>query len=758
MYKFFLFLIAFLGSVALLAQNINKCGTPVQPEMMSWLKKHIKNPVNYRDEDVYMPIQFHLVAKSDSTGYFTANGALNMLCDVNEQYKKAKVGFQFYNNGAFNFINKDEYYVQNFLQGYQMFNQYNFPNVINVYLVEDPDGRCGYFGYGADGIAIAKSCAGEASTVLAHELGHFFSLPHTFSGWENQNPPSDSNKERANGSNCSESGDNFCDTPADYFSEGWQCPYNGNPVLDPDQQAIDPDGSLFMAYSSDNCQNRFSPQQLIAMNAYLNQVRTNLLNYPKPNTTPVGDSYAVYPANGDLKVPYNNVLLTWTPAFNAQNYYLDIRTGNKIVFSNFVNNNLVVFNNFKPNTTYVWTVKPLSKGYYCATGISNTFKTTNSNVLHLNSINVVMPLCSNPSSGSITPSISGGLEPYEYQWNNGTTLPVAENIIQGNYYLTITDQQNDTLKLKIKLPAPPNFSTKIVQTNNNTATAQVSGGSLPYTYLWSNQETTQTAVNLPTQNVHVIVKDAFGCTDTAYFNIADMETQIVHNTCYNQNSGSINLSISNGSAPFTYHWSTGSTANNINQLEAGQYSLSVKDADNNELQLYYEIMDPIPLQAKVSVSDNNASVAVAGGTPDYLFLWDTEYSIYDTISNLPPNHYKLTVTDFYGCEVSKEFDIYALAVPTAAKAAPINLYPNLISTQQTLNLQAKQLPNTLLAISCFNSSRQQVFTTNVSTNSQSYANFKLPLNLSNGLYTLQIIAKQNNNISTTQHLKFMLLK
>ena len=199
----------------------------------------------------------------------------------------------------------------------------NVPNTVNVYFVADPAGNCGYFTPYRDGVAIAKSCAGNNSTTLAHELGHFFSLPHTFSGWENNTTPANPEKvTRGVGANCNAAGDGFCDTDADFLSERWSCPYLGV-KLDQTGTPYHLDSSIYMSYSSDNCQSRFSAQQINKMQNNLHTAgnRAGIYNTVAPPSVAMDSVKFIYPTD-TIYANLNKVV--WHSVPGADYYYVRV--------------------------------------------------------------------------------------------------------------------------------------------------------------------------------------------------------------------------------------------------------------------------------------------------------------------------------------------------------------------------------------------------------------------------------------------------
>lgn len=270
-----------------------------------------------------IPLSIHIVGKTNGTGYYELEKLFPLICNLNTHF--APVNFYFYIAWPITYINNDNYYEHDFSDGYQMMLGNNIANTVNVYFVQDPAGNCGYFSPGPDGVAIGKSCAAVNSTTLTHELGHFFGLPHTFSGWENGSTPS--NPERVTrsgtGANCSFAGDGFCDTDADYLSSRWNCPYTGAPLTDPSGAAVTPDGTLYMSYADDACTNRFSTQQITYMQNNLYNNRSNLLQQSSAPYSTLDTPHIVYPTP---MMYSNDKTVRWNKVPGAQYYFVKLST------------------------------------------------------------------------------------------------------------------------------------------------------------------------------------------------------------------------------------------------------------------------------------------------------------------------------------------------------------------------------------------------------------------------------------------------
>ena len=142
----------------------------------------------------YVPVWFHLVANSDGTGRASMIKILEMLCELNRLYSVNGVELQFYIKGVNNIDNTSLYTSPRSFGGNNVMQTFRKADGINVYFVSNADGTqtsgtvLGYYSPTDDWLVMINSQASLGGAVtIAHEVGHFFSLPHTFLGWESLN-------------------------------------------------------------------------------------------------------------------------------------------------------------------------------------------------------------------------------------------------------------------------------------------------------------------------------------------------------------------------------------------------------------------------------------------------------------------------------------------------------------------------------------------------------------------------------------------
>jgi gliding motility-associated-like protein len=272
------------------------------------------------------------------------------------------------------------------------------------------------------------------------------------------------------------------------------------------------------------------------------------------------------------------------------------------------------------------------------------------------------------SNGSATATPSGGSPSYTYVWNNGQTTQTATGLSQGNYTVTVTDANNCSVAGTVSVSgtsAPTVTATATQATcgnNNGSATAAPSGGTPGYSYTWNNGQTTQTATGLGIGIYTVTITDANGCTaitTTPITNANGPSATLTVNgnvLCFGGNDGSATATPSGGSPAYTFVWSNGQTTQTATGLSAGNYTITVLDANACAVISTLSITQPALLTSSTSPvnvscnggSNGSATVSPSGGTPSYTYLWDNGQTN-ATATGLTSGSYSVTVTDANGC-------------------------------------------------------------------------------------------------------------
>jgi hypothetical protein len=298
--------------------------------------------------------------------------------------------------------------------------------------------------------------------------------------------------------------------------------------------------------------------------------------------------------------------------------------------------------------------------------------------------------CNGSTDGFATVVATGGTPGYSYAWlPAGGTNATANALGAGTYTVSVTDNKGcvKLTTVTISQPAPMVLLTSSVNSNcggtNGSASVAVSGGTAGYSYNWNSSpvQTTATAIGLPAGFYTVTVTDAVGCVKVANVVVNTNSSQTiainVTNTisCNGSNSGNAAITVTGGSAPFTYSWAPGGgTGSTATGLSAGTYTVTVTDVNGCIAEGAVTITQPPTLSISTTHSnvscnggaDGSASVSVLGGTPAYMYNWAPSGGTGANATGLIAGTYTVIVTDSKGCTASSTVIINAPSLLTSA--------------------------------------------------------------------------------------------
>jgi gliding motility-associated-like protein len=297
--------------------------------------------------------------------------------------------------------------------------------------------------------------------------------------------------------------------------------------------------------------------------------------------------------------------------------------------------------------------------------------------------NFTVPL---PASCNNNPNVQ-----VAFNWTNnddgvGTDPSVAVNnvLVYNSGPVTVSCSGTDTVVIAQPAVLASN-TVNITDANCSSPGAiniAVSGGTAPYSFLWSNGVTSEDITGLNAGSYSVSITDANGCNVVNAANTVNASglpaitvSSSVDPTCNGYNDGSISLNVSGGSAPYSFNWNAGLNGQNLSGLDGGIYNVTVTDALGCTSTLSsITLTEPAAIvlssivltDANCENSDGSINYTVSGGagTP-FSFNWSNSATT-QNLTGLSSGTYNLTVTDANGCNQPDTFSINAPFVPTLA--------------------------------------------------------------------------------------------
>jgi hypothetical protein len=292
----------------------------------------------------------------------------------------------------------------------------------------------------------------------------------------------------------------------------------------------------------------------------------------------------------------------------------------------------------------------------------------------------------NFNDGTATCNPTSGTPGYTYNWSNGETTQTITGLTPGNYTVTVTDSKsctadetvtvNEFICPELIIHYTQNDVTCFDECDGSISITAVDNGVPPFSYNWSDGQTTATIENLCAGEYTVTITDAKNCSvisDTYTItqpNPLSLTESHINVSCHSDKDGSIDLSVSGGTPDYSYNWNNGATSQDLVGIGAGTYTVTVTDDNACTDTLTIIITEPDILDANASSTDETAYGAddgtatsnPIGGTPPYTYQWSTGETA-QSITGLAPGNYTITVTDSLQCNAIQTVVVNSFGCP-----------------------------------------------------------------------------------------------
>jgi hypothetical protein len=349
--------------------------------------------------------------------------------------------------------------------------------------------------------------------------------------------------------------------------------------------------------------------------------------------------------------------------------------------------------------TYAWstgetsaTIQNLAAGNYLVTvtdAKSNTMTLAES-ITATEAITITesltQPTCNGFSNGAISLNVVGGSGAYSYSWSNGTTQQDLTNLGSGSYTVVVSDsagcssQKTFTLVNSTAITVGVNFRHPTCNQSNGLIDITPAGGVAPYTYLWNTGATTQDLANGVAGTYTVKITDATGCFVSMVYalrlnNTLALKYVVSPTSCADDGSGAIDLTVTGGTAPYTYLWQDGITTEDRTGVKSGLYKVTVTDGSGCSSAINISVFKKTftvtseVIQPKCAGDLGSITVTPVDGVSPYTYSW-TNGDTGNSQTGIGAGTYSVIITDATGCSVTMVFVMPALlAISTSSEVS-----------------------------------------------------------------------------------------
>lgn len=223
--------------------------------------------------------------------------------------------------------------------------------------------------------------------------------------------------------------------------------------------------------------------------------------------------------------------------------------------------------------------------------------------------------------------------------------------------------------------------------------ANLTGGTPPYTYMWSNGDTNSTGFGLCSGNITLIITDSLGNTCSIDLNVPTplpitFSLMVTNASCYGSCDGSIFVdSLFGGTAPYAFQWDDPllQTTTTVDSLCQGTYTLCVTDGNGCVTCDTATVLEPAEIQVTENVTnesclgccDGAIELFPSGGVGSYSYIFTPLGSVINPVNNLCLGTYNWCVIDAMGCSTC---DTVVVSFPTSIDNMDninvFSIYPN----------------------------------------------------------------------------------
>lgn len=263
-----------------------------------------------------------------------------------------------------------------------------------------------------------------------------------------------------------------------------------------------------------------------------------------------------------------------------------------------------------PPYSYLWNsghssniISNLPSGNYIVTVTDGTGEMIISNPIEIESVSsldlsVTTNICDADVNSTLA-MVSGGSPPYEIQWSTSDSGSIVFNLSSGFYVVTVTDSENCAIEEEFEIPNIQHLTinwqiTKVScnEGNDGSIELEIFGGIPPFSFSWNNGEVTQNISNLEAGSYIVNISNENGCSTTRTIVVPeplDLNVEINTVNATSETNGNAEVTLNGGTPPYTISWSNNQFGENAIELEVGNYSVVIIDANGCSKTVFFDI-------------------------------------------------------------------------------------------------------------------------------------------------------------------------